>query len=135
MHINRTFFFFFQATDDNGKGQTSVVSLRIQLSDANDSPPVCESNLYRASIDEGAIAFDPPLIIKARDPDIVSEINYRIIGNDAAVKLFEIDKRTGQLGVVEKSTIDVNYLKSENIFFSVEVSIDLIFFLLVKLKN
>lgn len=67
----------FQATDDEGKGQTSVVSLRIQLMDANDSPPQCESPLYRASIDEGATSFEPQLFIKVRDPDVMSEINYR----------------------------------------------------------
>lgn len=99
-----------------------MASLRIQLLDANDSPPICESPLYRASIDEGATHFDPPLIIKARDPDVISEINYRIIGNDAAQKLFSIDKRTGQLSVIENTMIDVNHLKSENIFFSVEVT-------------
>lgn len=69
----------FQATDDEGKGQASVVSLRISLLDANDSPPVCESSLYRASLDEGAKTFDPPLQIKARDPDTVSDINYKYV--------------------------------------------------------
>lgn len=66
-----------QASDDNGIGQTSVVSLRITLLDANDSPPVCESPLYRASLDEGASTFDPPLIIRARDPDAISQMSYR----------------------------------------------------------
>lgn len=98
------------------------MSLRIVLIDANDSPPVCESPLYRASIDEGATQFDPPLIIKARDPDVMSGINYRIIGNDAAQHLFSIDKQ-GQLTVTENTMIDVNHLKSENIYFSVEVNI------------
>lgn len=69
--------FSFQATDDNGHGLASVTSLRITLSDANDSPPVCESPIYRASLDEGAMTFDPPLIVKARDSDTVSDINYR----------------------------------------------------------
>lgn len=71
------YYLSYKATDDEGRGQTSVVSLRITLLDANDSPPVCESPLYRASVDEGATAFEPPLVIKARDPDVVSEINYR----------------------------------------------------------
>lgn len=70
-----------QATDDNGFGQTSVVSLRIMLTDSNDSPPVCESSLYRASLDEGAISFDPPLIIKVRDADATTDINYRYLNN------------------------------------------------------
>lgn len=71
------YFLSYKATDDEGKGQGTVVSLRITVIDANDSPPVCESPLYRASLDEGAMTFDPPLIIKARDPDTISDINYR----------------------------------------------------------
>lgn len=71
------YFLSYKATDDDGKGQTTVVSLRITVTDANDSPPVCESPLYRASLDEGAMAFDPPLFIKARDPDTISDINYK----------------------------------------------------------
>lgn len=54
-----------------------MTSVRITLTDANDSPPVCESPLYRASLDEGATTFDPPLIVKARDSDTISDINYR----------------------------------------------------------
>lgn len=71
-----------QATDDNGAGQTSVVSLRIILTDANDSPPICESTLYRASLDEGAGYFDPPMFIKVRDADSISDINYRFVSNN-----------------------------------------------------
>ena len=67
----------FKATDDNGKGQSAVVSLKISVVDANDSPPICESPFYRASVDEGAQSFDSPLIIKARDVDTVSDISYR----------------------------------------------------------
>lgn len=71
------YFLNYKAVDDDGKGQTSVVSLKISLTDANDSPPKCESPLYKASLDEGATAFEPPLIIKARDADVLSEINYQ----------------------------------------------------------
>uniref|UniRef100_A0A182VQ56 Cadherin domain-containing protein n=1 Tax=Anopheles minimus TaxID=112268 RepID=A0A182VQ56_9DIPT len=115
------YYLSYRATDDEGRGQTSVVSVRISLLDANDSPPVCESPLYRASVDEGAAVFEPPLIIKARDPDVVSEINYRIIGNEAVTRHFEIDKRTGQLTISKTVALDVNHLKSENVFFGVEV--------------
>uniref|UniRef100_A0A8D8JF25 Cadherin-87A n=1 Tax=Culex pipiens TaxID=7175 RepID=A0A8D8JF25_CULPI len=116
------YYLSYKATDDEGRGQTSVVSLRITLLDANDSPPVCESPLYRASVDEGATAFEPPLVIKARDPDVVSEINYRIIGNEAITRHFEIDKRSGQLTISKSTALDVNHLKSENVFFAVEAS-------------
>lgn len=73
------YFLSYKATDDNGHGLTSVTSLRITLIDANDSPPVCESSSYRASLDEGATFFDPPLIVKARDLDVVSDIGYRCV--------------------------------------------------------
>lgn len=117
------------------------------LIDSNDSPPVCESSLYRASLDEGAVAFDPPLIIKVRDADATTDINYRyaldfqnhfpywdqlhirvlfrpfrILGNDNIQNLFAIDKHTGQLFIKDTVALDVNHLKSENIFFSVEVN-------------
>lgn len=71
------YFLTYKATDDEGHGQGSVVSLRIVLTDANDSPPVCESSLYRATVDEGATAFDPALQIRVRDPDTISDVTFR----------------------------------------------------------
>lgn len=52
----------------------------------------------------------------------------RIIGNEAITRHFEIDKRSGQLTISKSTALDVNHLKSENVFFAVEVSS---FFLLV----
>lgn len=71
------YFLSYKATDDEGRGTNSVVSLRILVTDANDSPPVCESPHYRASVDEGSKVFEAPLIVKARDADTVSDITYR----------------------------------------------------------
>ncbi|KAJ6636635.1 Cadherin-87A [Pseudolycoriella hygida] len=116
------YFLSYKATDDEGKGQATVVSLRITVIDANDSPPVCESPLYRASLDEGATSFDPPLFIKARDPDTSSDINYKLIGDDLVSKLFAIDRRSGQLTINDTSSLDVNRLKSDKVFFSVEAT-------------
>lgn len=70
----------FQARDDEGRGQNTVVSLRISVTDANDSPPICESPHYRASVDEGSHSFDAPLIVRARDADTLSAISYRWVG-------------------------------------------------------
>lgn len=72
------YYLNYQATDNDGKGQMSVTSLRISVLDSNDSPPKCESNVYRATLDEGAMTFDGSgLIIKARDEDVLSEITYQ----------------------------------------------------------
>lgn len=111
----------FQATDDYGLGQTSIVSLRIMLIDANDSPPVCESAVYRASLDEGAGFFDPPLFIKVRDADSIADISYRLIALEDIQNLFVVDKHTGQLFIKNTAALDVNHLKSENLYFGVEV--------------
>lgn len=114
------YYLSFRATDDLGHGQSSVVSLRIQVDDENDSPPQCESPLYRASVDEGAKYFDPPLIVKTRDADSVPDISYRIVAPDHIRKMFRIDKRTGQLSIAPDSVLDVNHLKSEHVSFDVE---------------
>lgn len=71
------YYLTYKATDDEGHGQNSVVSLRIVLRDVNDAPPVCESPLYRATLDEGATVFDPPLQIRVRDPDTVADLTFR----------------------------------------------------------
>ncbi|XP_030078648.1 cadherin-87A [Drosophila hydei] len=117
-----TYFLSYKATDDNGQGQTSVVSLRISVSDANDSPPVCESPLYRASVDEGALVFDSPLVVKARDADTMSSISYRIIGSSQIESIFDIDKRSGQISIRPNASLDVTNLKSEQLIFVVEAN-------------
>jgi hypothetical protein len=72
------YYLNYRAIDNEGKGQVSVTSLRISVLDANDSPPKCESPVYRATLDEGATSFDGSgLTIKARDEDILSEISYQ----------------------------------------------------------
>lgn len=49
------------------------------------------------------------------------EFHFRILGNNSILDLFTIDKHTGQLFIKDTMALDVNHLKSENIFFSVEV--------------
>lgn len=72
------YYLNYKAIDNEGKGQMSVTSLRISILDANDSPPKCESSIYRATLDEGATSFDGSgLTIKARDEDVLSQISYQ----------------------------------------------------------
>ena len=54
-------FKYLQATDDEGSGTSTVVPLKITLSDSNDNPPVFSSEEYKAIIDEGSAKFEPPL--------------------------------------------------------------------------
>nr|XP_036675635.1 cadherin-87A [Drosophila suzukii] len=117
-----TYFLSYKATDDNGRGSASVVSLRISVTDANDSPPVCESPLYRASVDEGAVVFDSPLIVKARDADTMSRISYRIRGSEQVEAIFDIDRETGQISIRPNATLDVTNLNSDQLIFAVEAN-------------
>lgn len=72
------YYLNYKAIDNEGRGQMSVTSLRISVLDANDSPPKCESSVYRATLDEGATSFDGSgLTIRARDEDVLSEITYQ----------------------------------------------------------
>lgn len=67
MIFNLLYFSNSQATDDDGRGQTTSVSLRVGLTDANDSPPQFLQQKYRAVIDEGAEKFEPELKVQVRE--------------------------------------------------------------------
>ncbi|CAH2085946.1 unnamed protein product [Euphydryas editha] len=74
----RDYFLQYKATDDDGAGQMTVVSLQISLTDSNDNPPLFVTPVYKASIDEDAVKFEPELIVQARDVDTTSDIRYSI---------------------------------------------------------
>ncbi|XP_075145328.1 cadherin 87A [Haematobia irritans] len=117
-----TYFLAYNARDDEGRGQNTVVSLRISVTDANDSPPICESPHYRASVDEGSHAFDAALIVKARDADTVSDITYSIVGDKHIHDTFTIDKETGHITIRPNATLDVTHLNNDNLVFAVEAN-------------
>ncbi|CAB3226941.1 unnamed protein product [Arctia plantaginis] len=93
----KDYFLQYKATDDDGSGQTTVVSLQISLTDSNDNPPVFLTQVYKASIDEDAVKFEPELQVQARDADVTSDIRYSII--DPADHPFWIDPTTGKISV------------------------------------
>ncbi|XP_076275389.1 cadherin 87A isoform X2 [Rhynchophorus ferrugineus] len=96
----------FIATDDDGKGQTSTVPLKIILTDSNDNPPTFSQSTYMVYINEGATRFDPEVIIKAIDADKTSRITYSIIaGNDD--DLFKIDPEIGKLKITNWKGLEV----------------------------
>lgn len=98
---------YFQATDDDGKGQTSSVPLKVSLTDSNDNPPVFGQSTYRIYVNEGATRFEPPQVIDARDEDKTSQVTYAIVaGNDE--ELFKIDSETGKLKITGSKGLDVS---------------------------
>ncbi|KAL1508861.1 hypothetical protein ABEB36_003687 [Hypothenemus hampei] len=97
----------FIATDDDGKGQTTGIPLKISLTDSNDNAPVFAQSTYRIFVNEGASRFEPPQIIDARDEDKTSQVSYSIVaGNDD--ELFKIDSETGKLRITGSRGLDVS---------------------------
>ncbi|XP_076686160.1 cadherin 87A isoform X2 [Andrena cerasifolii] len=100
------YFLTYKATDNDGQGQTTSVSLRISLADANDSPPRFLQDKYRAVIDEGAEKFEPELKVQARDKDKTSKITYAIVGGNE-LGLFAIDQDSGEITIKNKGPVDL----------------------------
>ncbi|XP_048477676.1 cadherin-87A isoform X1 [Plutella xylostella] len=93
----KDYFLHYKATDDDGAGQSTVISLHVRVTDGNDNPPVFATPVYRASIDEDAVKFEPELQVQARDVDETSEIRYSIVSPEDSP--FWVDLLTGRLGV------------------------------------
>lgn len=111
---------FFQAIDDDGKGQTTSVPLRISLTDSNDNAPVFINQNYRAVIDEGAMKFEPDLQVQARDVDKTSEIIYSIIAGNVN-NIFSIEPQTGKIIVANINGLDMTNVTSNVIMLTIEV--------------
>ncbi|CAG9836975.1 unnamed protein product [Diabrotica balteata] len=104
---NPEFQLQFIAVDDDGKGQTSTVPLKIQLTDSNDNPPVFSQSIYRAFINEGSAKFQPELIVEAADADKTSRVTYSIIsGNDDG--LFSVVPTTGVIRIMNNRGLDIS---------------------------
>ncbi|XP_028130157.2 cadherin-87A [Diabrotica virgifera virgifera] len=104
---NPEFQLQFMAVDDDGKGQTSTVPLKIQLTDSNDNPPVFSQSIYRAFINEGSAKFQPELIVEAADADKTSRVTYSIIsGNDDG--LFSVVPTTGVIRIMNNRGLDIS---------------------------
>ncbi|XP_045514372.1 cadherin-87A [Pieris brassicae] len=91
----KDYFLQYKATDDDGSGQMSVVSLHISITDSNDNPPAFLTPVYRASIDEDALKFEPELQVQARDSDTTSDIRYSIV--EPETHPFWIDPVSGRI--------------------------------------
>ncbi|XP_074605163.1 cadherin 87A [Brevipalpus obovatus] len=105
----------YQAND--GFGQSSVVPLTINVMDSNDNPPMFVREKYFAVIDEGAVKFEPPLRVKARDADVTSIITYSILSGNHE-KLFSIEPRTGEIKVNQ----EVRSKSSDKIMLKIQAS-------------
>lgn len=76
---------------------------------------------YRAIIDEGAMKFEPDLIVQARDIDKTSELTYSIIAGNIN-NLFSIEPQTGKIIVANINGLDMTNVPINNIVLTVEAN-------------
>ncbi|XP_077297943.1 cadherin 87A [Arctopsyche grandis] len=115
------FFLNYKATDDDGSGQNMVVPLKISLYDTNDNAPEFLSPVYVSSIDEGALKFDPELIVQAVDPDKTSVISYSLV-EGLNSELFSVDSVTGKIGIQGTNGLDMTHVKEDHVTLIVQAS-------------
>ncbi|KAB0801704.1 hypothetical protein PPYR_03890 [Photinus pyralis] len=107
------YILYYNATDNEGKGHTTQVPLKIVLIDSNDNAPMFNSSLYNISISEGAAKFDPDLVVEAKDIDKTSHVTYSIIaGNENG--LFNIDSNSGKIRIASNQVITFSNDVTEN---------------------
>ncbi len=117
----KAYFLSYSAKDNNGEGKKSVVSLRITVGDANDNPPVFDKKHHTASIDEGQVQFQPRLILKARDLDESSVLQFTVTDGNIN-NLFAVDAASGEVTVAAAGGLRLDNIPTDMIRLTVEVS-------------
>lgn len=115
------YFLILRVTDDEGRGNSALVPLRIDLRDVNDNPPVFEQLVFHTTIDEGATKFDPPFKVRARDEDSVSVLTYTIIDSDQS-NMFLLDAKSGEVRVTKPIEVNSSQLATEEFNLNVQAS-------------
>ncbi|XP_053735314.1 protocadherin gamma-A1-like [Synchiropus splendidus] len=109
---------------DGGKPPKSgTLNITINVSDVNDSPPVCDKQKYTVTVKENAPTGTYLLSVKASDPDegMNGEIEYSLRSKFRGLSSepFELDKTTGALTVKggldyeEKQTYEIKIQASD----------------------
>ena len=99
----KTFALTYTGTD--GGGQITTTSVIIDIIDVNDNYPRFEAKSYKRAVPEGAITFEPPLIVKAKDVDGPTQgggkVFYSIKSVNTDATVFGIDPVTGEISIVQ----------------------------------
>ncbi|XP_054550279.1 protocadherin gamma-B2 isoform X23 [Talpa occidentalis] len=98
------------AVDGGDPPQSGTTQIQIQVTDANDNPPVFSQDLYKVSLPEGVPPGSPVLRITATDQDegINAEITYSFHNVDEQVEqFFNLDKRTGEITTKDEFDFEI----------------------------
>ncbi|KAL2094509.1 hypothetical protein ACEWY4_009228 [Coilia grayii] len=95
------------ASDGGSPQRSGTAVIRVTVLDANDNLPVFSETIYKANLPENAPVGTVVLIVSATDADegANGEVTYELSHiSDDELRLFSIDKNTGEIKVV--GTID-----------------------------
>ncbi|XP_060233378.1 protocadherin gamma-B2 isoform X14 [Meriones unguiculatus] len=101
------------AVDGGDPPRSGTAQIRIQVTDANDNPPVFSQDVYRVTLREGVPPGFPVLQVTATDQDegVNAEITYSFHNvEEQAERFFHLDKRTGE--ITTKDNLDFETAKS-----------------------
>lgn len=82
--------------------QTATVVLDIAVIDENDNNPRFKKPSYKASVPENSAIGTRILSVQATDADQNRTILYSLEGNDATIRLLEIDTETGDISARQR---------------------------------
>uniref|UniRef100_A0A452Q8K5 Protocadherin gamma subfamily B, 2 n=1 Tax=Ursus americanus TaxID=9643 RepID=A0A452Q8K5_URSAM len=107
------------AVDGGDPPQSGTTQIQIQVTDANDNPPVFIQDIYKVSLQEGVPRGFSVLQVTATDQDegVNAEITYSFHNVDELVEqFFNLDKRTGEITTKD----DFDFEIANSYTFSVE---------------
>ncbi|XP_057163192.1 protocadherin gamma-B2 isoform X12 [Ursus arctos] len=107
------------AVDGGDPPQSGTTQIQIQVTDANDNPPVFIQDIYKVSLQEGVPRGFSVLQVTATDQDegVNAEITYSFHNVDELLEqFFNLDKRTGEITTKD----DFDFEIANSYTFSVE---------------
>ncbi|GAB6020348.1 hypothetical protein CHUAL_003060 [Chamberlinius hualienensis] len=89
-----THYFRITAVDPTDTSRSATTTLKIELIDVNDHPPVFEQDVYEAHLREGVPVGSTVVTVRAtdRDADDNGRIAYELLHNE---NMFRVDSQTG----------------------------------------
>lgn len=114
-----THYLTVEARDNLGKGNRNTVQLILVIKDVNDNPPIFLESQYEAKLLENKMNFEMPLIVKAKDADMVgtrnSDITYEIIDGEFKTN-FTINRKTGAIAPLHPMDYEALKIPKEKLF-------------------
>ena len=103
------------ATDSGIPSLSGNLTVKIEVLDLNDNPPVFEQDFYNVTLPESSPVDGSILVVMATDADLDGEIEYRLDLPAEVMGVFKLDPTSPGV-ILLASPLDFNFLFSEAIF-------------------